>query len=99
MDWFKKMFLLWRSNEEIFWFHYYTFFTINICACSQNENLREERTSTSISDYSIYSGTWTSNRYDENYIYTQAGGAILSAQIEENHLKATYVYVQKVIIE
>lgn len=90
------MFLLWRSNEEIFWFRYYTFFAINICACSQNENLREESTSISIpiSDYTIYSGTWTSNGYAENYIYTQEGGAILSTQIEENHLEATYVYVQ-----
>lgn len=72
------------------------FFAINICACSQNENLREESTSISIpiSDYTIYSGTWTSNGYAENYIYTQEGGAILSAQIEENHLAATYVYVQ-----
>ena len=71
-------------------------FAINICACSQNENLREESTSISIpiSDYTIYSGTWTSNGYAENYIYTQEGGAILSAQIEENHLAATYVYVQ-----
>ena len=72
------------------------FFAINICSCSQNENLREESTSISIpvSDYTIYSGTWTSNGYAENYIYTQEGGAILSAQIEENHLEATYVYVQ-----
>ena len=70
------------------------FFAVNICACSQNENLREESTSISTSDYSIYSGTWTSNGYDENCIYTQEGGAILSAQIEGNHLESTYVYVQ-----
>lgn len=70
------------------------FFAANICACSQNENLREESTSISTSDYSIYSGTWTSNGYDENCIYTQEGGAILSAQIEGNHLESTYVYVQ-----
>ena len=68
--------------KRFFGFTIILFFTINICACSQNKNLREERTSTSISDYSIYSGTWTSNGDDENYIYTQAGGAILSAQIE-----------------
>ena len=80
--------------KRFFGFTIILFFTINICACSQNENLREERTSTAISDYSMYSGTWTSNGYEENYIYTQAGGAILSAQIEENHLEATYVYVQ-----
>ena len=82
--------------KRFFCFAIILFFAINICACSQNENLREESTSISIpiSDYAIYSGTWTSNGYAENYIYTQEGGAILSAQIEENHLAATYVYVQ-----
>ena len=82
--------------KRFFCFAIILFFAINICACSQNENLREESTSISIpiSDYAIYSGTWTSNGYAENYIYTQEGGAILSAQIEENHLEATYVYVQ-----
>ena len=82
--------------KRFFCFAIILFFAINICACSQNENLREESTSISIpiSDYTIYSGTWTSNGYAENYIYTQEGGAILSAQIEENHLAATYVYVQ-----
>ena len=82
--------------KRFFCFAIILFFAINICACSQNENLREESTSISIpiSDYAIYSGTWTSNGYAENYIYTQEGGAILSTQIEENHLEATYVYVQ-----
>lgn len=82
--------------KRFFCFAIILFFAINICACSQNENLREENTSISIpiSDYTIYSGTWTSNGYAENYIYTQEGGAILSTQIEENHLEATYVYVQ-----
>ena len=82
--------------KRFFCFAIILFFAINICACSQNENLREESTSISIpiSDYAIYSGTWTSNGYAENYIYTQVGGAILSTQIEENHLEATYVYVQ-----
>ena len=82
--------------KRFFCFANILFFAINICACSQNENLREESTSISIpiSDYAIYSGTWTSNGYAENYIYTQEGGAILSTQIEENHLEATYVYVQ-----
>ena len=70
------------------------FFAVNICACSQNENLRDESTSISTSDYTTYSGTWTSNGYAENDIYTQEGGAILSAQIEGNHLEGTYVYVQ-----
>ena len=82
--------------KRFFCFAIILFFAINICACSQNENLREESTSISIpiSDYAIYSGTWTSNGYAENYIYTQEGGAILSTQIEENHLEDTYVYVQ-----
>ena len=82
--------------KRFFCFAIILFFAINICACSQNENLREESTSISIpiSDYAIYSGTWTSNGYAENYIYTQEGGAILSTQIEENHLEATYVYVK-----
>lgn len=70
------------------------FFVINICACSKNEILTEESASIATSDYATYSGTWTSNGYDENYIYTQEGGAILSAQIEGNHLEGTYVYVQ-----
>lgn len=70
------------------------FFVVNICACSQSENLTEESASVSISDYGIYSGTWTSNGYDENCIYTQKGGAILLAHIDGNHLEGTYVYVQ-----
>lgn len=83
-----------RSNEETLVFNYHMFWGINICACSQKEILKEEGTSVSASDYTTYSGTWTSNGYAENYIYTQEGGAILSAQIEENHLEGTYVYVQ-----
>lgn len=71
-----------------------SFLAINICACSQKEILTEEGASVSASDYTTYSGTWTSNGYAENYIYTQEGGAILSAQIEGNHLEGTYVYVQ-----
>lgn len=70
------------------------FLAINICACSQKEILTEEGASVSASDYTAYSGAWTSNGYAENYIYTQEGGAILSAQIERNHLEGTYVYVQ-----
>ena len=50
--------------KRFFGFAIILFFAINICACSQNENLREESTSISIpiSDYTIYSGTWTSNQ-------------------------------------
>ena len=67
---------------------------INICACSQKVNLTEEKVTELIPEYDIYSGTWTSNGYDENCIYTQEGGAILSIHIERNHLEGTYVYVQ-----
>lgn len=72
------------------------FFAVNICACSQNENLTEESASISIPTYDTYSGTWTSNGCDENYIYTQEGGAILSIHIEGNHLEGTYTYVQNI---
>lgn len=72
------------------------FLAVNICACSQNENLTEESASISISDYDTYSGTWTSNGYDEKCIYTQEGGAILSIHIEGNHLEGTYTYVQNI---
>ena len=72
------------------------FLAVNICACSQNKNMTEESAPASISDYDTYSGTWTSNGYDENYIYTQEGGAILSIHIEGNHLEGTYTYVQNI---
>ncbi len=72
------------------------FLAVTICACSQNENLTEKSASISVSDYDTYSGTWTSKGYDESYIYTQEGGAILSIHIEGHHLEGTYVYVQNI---
>lgn len=67
---------------------------ISICACSHKENLTEKSVTELIPEYASYSGTWTSNGYDESDIYTQEGGAILSIHIEKNHLEGTYVYVQ-----
>jgi hypothetical protein len=68
---------------------------VNVCACAQKETLAEESVTKEIPEYAAYSGTWTSNGYDENSIYTQEGGAILSIHIENNHLEGTYVYVQE----
>lgn len=66
----------------------------NLSACSQNENMQETNIDKVTFECDKYSGTWTSYGYNENDIYTKAGGGILSINIVENHLEGTYTYVQ-----